>query len=128
VRTYEQLATLAKTVLRAGYPVIIDATFLQFTWREQFRQIAVSLDVPFVLLAFEADRATLSRRLHSRQSAGGDPSEAGIEVLDAQLASQQRLSPDEMAAALVVDTGKDRSIESLHGRLVETLQAMSVGD
>jgi len=127
VRTYEQLAALAGTVIKAGYPVIIDATFLQFVWREHFRQLSFSLAVPFVLLAFEADRDTLCSRLHNRQSAGDDPSEAGIDVLDAQLASQQRLLPDEMTDVLMVDAGEDCSLESLYGRLVERIQPVSTG-
>jgi aminoglycoside phosphotransferase family enzyme/predicted kinase len=125
VRTYQRLAVLARTVIAAGYPVIIDATFLQFVWREHFRQLSASMDVPFVLLDFEADRETLYERLRSRQSAGGDASEAGIEVLDAQLASQEPLMPGEMAAVLRVDASSDCSIKELHGRLVEKIQALT---
>lgn len=125
VRTYEQLAGLARTVTGAGYPVIIDATFLQFVWREHFRRLSDSIGVPFILLDFKADRETLCERLRSRQTAGGDPSEAGIEVLDAQLASQQPLMPDEMAAVLGVDSGMDIPIKDLHRRLVEKIQAMA---
>ena len=127
-RTYEQLAVLARTVIEAGYPVIIDATFLQFSRRESFRQLSVTLAVPFVLLQFEADRDTLNARLRSRQVAGGDPSEAGIEVLDAQLASRERLLPGEMAAVLSVDSGRDNSIKNLHGQLVRKIQDMAAGE
>ena len=126
-RTYQQLATLARTVIEAGYPVIIDATFLQFAQREQFRQLSVSLDVPFVLLQCEADRDTLSARIRNRQTVGGDPSEAGIEVLDAQLAARELLLPEEMAAVLSVNSGMEISIKDLHGQLVESIQAMAAG-
>jgi len=127
-RTYEQLATLARTVIEAGYPVIVDATFLQYALREQFRQLSASLDVPFVLLQCEADRDTLCTRIRSRQAAGGDPSEAGIEVLDAQLASREPLMSHEMAAVLLVDSGMDIPIKDLHGQLVERIQAMAAGE
>ena len=127
-RTYEQLAALARTVIEAGYPVIIDATFLQYALREQFRELSGSLDVPFVLLQCEADRDTLCARIRSRQAAGGDPSEAGIEVLDAQLAAREPLMPEEMAAVLGVDSGMDITIKELHGQLVERIKAMAAGD
>jgi hypothetical protein len=62
------------------------------------------------------------------QMAGGDPSEAGIEVLDAQLASREPLMPHEMAAVLLVDSGMDIPIKDLHGQLVERIQAMAAGE
>jgi aminoglycoside phosphotransferase family enzyme/predicted kinase len=125
--TYEQLATLARTVIEAGYPVIVDATFLQYALRERFRQLSTSLDVPFLLLQCEAHRDTLCARIRSRQMAGGDPSEAGIEVLDAQLASREPLMPQEMAAVLSVDAGMDIPIKDLHGQVAERLRDMAAG-
>ena len=124
-RTRERLALLAATVIEAGYPVIMDATFLQFAWREQFRRLAASLSVPFVVLHFEADKQTLCARIRSRQAGGDDPSEAGIEVLEAQLASQDRLMPDEMADVLSVEPSMDPSTGELLGQLVEKLQTMT---
>jgi aminoglycoside phosphotransferase family enzyme/predicted kinase len=124
-RTCEQLAMQARTVVEAGYPVIIDATFLQFAWREQFRQLSGALAVPFVLLHFEADKETLCARLRGRQAAGDDPSEAGIEVLEAQLASQDQLTPDEMADVLSVESSMGSSTDSLSDPLVEKIQALT---
>ena len=115
-------------VIEAGYPVIVDATFLQFAWRERFRQLSVSLAVPFVLLHFEADRDTLCSRIRARQMAGGDPSEAGIEVLDAQFASRQPLMPEEMADVLSVDSGMDIPLNDLQGQVVERIRAMTAGE
>lgn len=128
VRTYQQLAALAGTVIEAGYPVIVDATFLQFAWREQFRQLSVSLAVPFLLLHFEADRDTLCTRIRGRQMAGGDPSEAGIDVLDAQFASREPLMPEEMADVLSVDSGRDIPLNDLQGQVVERIPAMMAGE
>jgi len=102
-RTYEQLARQARAVIMAGYPAIIDATFLKFAQREQFRQLSAALSVPFVMLHFDADRDTLFARLCSRQAAASDPSEAGVEVLEAQLASQERLLSGEMNDVIGVD-------------------------
>ena len=126
-RTYEQLAVLARTVIAAGFPVIIDATFLQFARRERFRQLTVALSVPFVLLHFEADRDTLYARIRSRQAAGEDPSEAGVEVLEAQLASQELLLAGEMDAVLSVDSCRDKPADTSRALMVK-LQAIVSGD
>ena len=122
-RTYEQLALLARTVIGAGYSVIIDATFLQAARREQFRQLSSALAVPFVLLHFEADRDTLCARIQSRQAAGEDPSEAGIKVLEAQLAAQEPLMADEMADVISVKLPMDVSTD-MTGQLVEKIREM----
>lgn len=122
-RTYEQLALLARTVIGAGYSVIIDAAFLQAARREQFRQLSSALAVPFVLLHFEADRDTLCARIQSRQAAGGDPSEAGIKVLEAQLAAQEPLMADEMADVISVKLPMDVSTD-MTGQLVEKIREM----
>jgi len=123
-RTYERLVMLARTVIEAGYPVIIDATFLQFTRREQFRQLSGTLAVPFVLLHFEADRNTLCARIQGRQVAGEDPSEAGVEVLDAQLVSQEPLTPAEMSDVISVELTMDASADKLTGQFVEKIHAL----
>ena len=125
-RTYGQLALLAGTVIGAGYPVIIDATFLQAARREQFRLLSRSLAVPFVLLHFEADRDTLHARIRSRQSAGEDPSEAGIKVLEAQLVAQEPLLPDEMADVISVELSMEASTD-MTGQLVGKIRAMTTG-
>jgi aminoglycoside phosphotransferase family enzyme/predicted kinase len=122
-RTYEQLALLARTVIKAGYPVIIDATFLQAARREQFRLLSESLAVPFVLLHFEADKDTLDARIRSRQAAGEDPSEAGIEVLEDQLDVQEPLMPDEMADVISVELSMGVSTD-MTGELVEKICVM----
>ena len=122
-RTYEQLALLARTVIGAGYSVIIDATFLQAARREQFRQLSSALAVPFVLLHFEADRDTLHTRIRSRQAAAEDPSEAGIKVLEAQLAAQEPLMADEMADVISVKLPMDVSTD-MTGQLVDKIREM----
>ncbi len=40
--TYQQLGALAKTVLAAGYSVVVDATFLKREHRDHFRTLASS--------------------------------------------------------------------------------------
>ena len=45
IDTYERLEALAGGILAAGYPVIVDATFLRRSQRDGFRALATSMDV-----------------------------------------------------------------------------------
>ncbi len=121
-KTYRRLAQLAAAVIDGGYPVIVDAAFLQQAERRHFRELARDLGVPFVLLHFDADADRLHARLRQRQAAGSDASEAGIEVLAGQLQAQEPLLPEEMSGALCVDTDRV-SIERLAGQLTEKISA-----
>jgi aminoglycoside phosphotransferase family enzyme/predicted kinase len=101
-QTYAHLAVTAENILRAGFPLLIDATFLRRAQRDDFRRLAQRLDVPFLIVAFQASAAELHRRVRQRQAHGNDASEAGLEVLERQLATQETLADDE--PHLTVDT------------------------
>jgi aminoglycoside phosphotransferase family enzyme/predicted kinase len=125
VRTYERLAEVACRIIDAGYPVIVDAAFLRQAQRERFRHLAGELGVPFVLLHFEADSDTLRRRIGLRRQAGGDPSEAGLAVLEAQLESQEPLQPDERDA--VVTVHQDMPLDELARELAGIIRLPDSG-
>lgn len=95
--TYARLCALAEPVLSGGFPVILDAAFLQRWQRDQARALAARLGVPFTLLDFEVDLETLRRRVRERFAFAGDVSEANPAVLEAQLARAEPLAPDEQS-------------------------------
>ena len=103
-RTYAQLLALARTVLQAGYAVLVDATFLLQSQRAPFRALAANLQLPLVILAFDAPLAVLQQRVQQRLAQGGDASEATLEVLAAQLARREPLDAQELALAVRIDT------------------------
>jgi aminoglycoside phosphotransferase family enzyme/predicted kinase len=107
--TYDRLRELAAVVLQAGRPVILDATFLSRAQRDATRQLALTLQVPWVILDFDAEPAELRRRLRERQARGGDASEADAAVLAAQMQSADPLQADEMDAVFCCQaaTGAD---------------------
>jgi aminoglycoside phosphotransferase family enzyme/predicted kinase len=111
--TYRELARLAILVLQAGHPVIVDATFLQRAQREQFRDLAQTCEVPFIILDCTATDAELERRILERATAGRDPSEAGLDVLRAQREACEPLDAQELAHTLRVDT-QAADLEKLH--------------
>jgi len=111
--TYERLLDLAETILSAGFPVIVDATFLRWADRDCFRQMAIDRKVPFALLAFEADERTLRERIAHRIAEGRDASDANQHVLTSQLQKQEPLSNEEREAAIVIVEGLPISTDRL---------------
>ncbi len=90
-RTYQHLLKLAETALRQGYPVIVDAAFLERGRRNLFSQLAQTQGCLFLIVHCEADRATLEQRIVDRAAQGQDPSEATLAVLDRQIEQQDPL-------------------------------------
>lgn len=104
--TYGRLEALAGDILDAGYPVVVDATFLHRTWREMFRELARERRAPFVMVACAAPEATLRERVASRARAATDASEAGLAVLERQIAALEPLDADEIDSAVIVDAAE----------------------
>ncbi|MDK9703393.1 MAG: AAA family ATPase [Sulfuritalea sp.] len=96
-RTYARLRALARDLLAAGWPVIVDAAFLRREERATFRALADELGVGFGILHTEAPVDELRLRIVARS---GDASEATVGVLDRQLESFEPLSAAEQAVAV----------------------------
>jgi uncharacterized protein len=94
-KTYLHLKSLARVILRAGYSVIVDATFLKARQRAMFRELGDEINGRFGILACDAPEAVLRARIETRRVQGGDPSEATQEVLTQQLANREPLGTDE---------------------------------
>ncbi len=101
--TYEYLLALARQVIAAGYPVIIDAAFLKKRQRMMFRLLAVELNVPFFLFDLRAPVKSLRRRLTARQHSQHQASDANLEVLEHQIATAEPLTGEEAEVVIVID-------------------------
>ena len=99
--TYVRLHELARELLTAGVPVIVDAAFLKQDERDSFHQLAQELAVPFVIASLQSSPATLRARIVQRQAALNDASEADLAVLEKLEKDQQVLSPGERGYAVV---------------------------
>jgi aminoglycoside phosphotransferase family enzyme/predicted kinase len=102
--TYQHLGALAKTVLDAGYSVVVDATFLKREHRDHFRALAAETGTPFMVLECIAENSELERRILSRSASRDDASEATLDVLHAQQGSDEALAEDEVQYLLRIDT------------------------
>ena len=108
-KTFARLEALAATAVKAGFAVIVDATFLHREVRDTFRALARQLAVSFVIIDCEVAPAELRRRLVERERLQQDASEADVAVMEQQLAIDQPLSGDELACRLQADSAEDQA-------------------
>jgi len=123
-RTYVQLALHARNVAGAGFPVIIDATFLKREQRAAFRTLARELDVPFVIVHITTPHEVSRARVAARAAHGRDASEATLGVLETQIATYEPLNADELHDAIEFGAG-DHAAAGTHGlsdALIQRLQ------
>jgi len=95
-QTYLRLAALAGEIVAAGYPVVVDAAFLERWQRDLLRGTAAGLHVPFAILNCPAPEPVLRARVRQRLEDGHDASEATIDVLEHQLATAEPLAAEEL--------------------------------
>jgi len=95
-RTYTHLREQAKSLLQAGWSVVVDAAFLKRADRDAFSSLAQQMGAVFSILAPQANPEELRQRILARSAAGHDASEATLAVLAQQMQSIEPLEPDEM--------------------------------
>jgi aminoglycoside phosphotransferase family enzyme/predicted kinase len=114
--TYERLAALADALLPTGLPVIVDATCLHAADRSPFLRLARERNAHGVLLWCDAPIHVLRERIAKRAAAGGDASEATLEVLAHQLESLEPPEPD--AVTVFCDSSEAERIAEACGEVV----------
>ncbi len=102
--TYQALAASAAHALDGGYPVCVDATFLQQAQRAGFYRLARQRKAVFIILHCSATPRQLRQRILARARQGGDPSEADLDVLAVQQRGCQALTEAELRHTLHVDS------------------------
>ena len=97
---YERLAEHARNLLAIGWPVIVDAAFLDAAQRLRFAALAADAGVDFVVLDVAAPEPVLRVRIAARAAADVDASDADLSVLDGQLAAYRPIGDDERTRTL----------------------------
>jgi aminoglycoside phosphotransferase family enzyme/predicted kinase len=110
-RTYAHLLECAESCLEGGMNTIVDAAFLKKEDRRLFRELAARRGAAFIILSCQADSTTLTERVRERAQARVDPSDAGVNVLDHQLTSQERLGAEEQLQVIEVETAQSLACE-----------------
>src|SRR5204862_7386332 len=103
---YGRILRTAETLLADGYTVLVDATFLKQSHRQQFDNLANRLSIPALILSCEAPQPVLEERVQRRQSERRDPSDPTLEFLRSQLSTAEPLSDAARSNSLVGDTSK----------------------
>jgi len=80
-RTYDTLFALARTALRAGWPVVLDAAFLRRSEREAAAALARERHVPWRIVHCEAPPDVLRERLRTRRGDASEADEGTLAVL-----------------------------------------------
>ncbi|WP_341304820.1 AAA family ATPase [Pseudomonas sp. TMP25] len=122
--TYQRLHQLAEAALRAGFPVVIDATYLKHTQRDAASQVAEACGAPFLILDCNAPDDVIASWLDQRQAVSTDPSDATMEVVRAQQASRESLSEDERLQSRRVETHQSASMDSLIASIRQRLPGL----
>jgi aminoglycoside phosphotransferase family enzyme/predicted kinase len=113
-RTYAHLLQLAEAILTAGFPVIVDAAFLDAARRTAFAQLAQQMKLPFVILQCMASTSSLRERICQRQH---DASDADLAILEHQLSQVKPLSSSESSYTIAIDTEQDLDLPQLVKRI-----------
>ncbi len=85
-QVYERLNRRAAAALAAPWPVVVDAVFAKAEERAAIEQVARQAGVPFIGLWLDAPEELLRQRVAARATARSDASDAGVAVLQKQLA------------------------------------------
>ena len=112
-RTYERLVSLARSILIAGYPVIVDSAALRREERESLYDVAESLGLPALLVSCEARESTLRARIRERARQRNEVSEATEAVLEHQLAWAESIAESEKPHAVHINTENPDSLDML---------------
>jgi hypothetical protein len=117
--TYDRLLDLASAMLKAGYPVVVDATFLSVAQRQPFIRLAHEGQFPFVILDVWAPEKVLAQRIEGRAKQRIDASDATVEVMERQKATEEPLTEAERAYAIRMDSTDSQSVQSTMRDLIE---------
>jgi aminoglycoside phosphotransferase family enzyme/predicted kinase len=123
-RTFDQLATLARTIVEAGFGVIVDATFLRLAERQRFAELARALNAPFRILEITASETVMRERIERRNHLGKDASEADTSVLARQLEWREPLTAEERKLALTVANERGADLGKIRSELDSLIKGM----
>ncbi|EAR59858.1 AAA family ATPase [Neptuniibacter caesariensis] len=120
--TFNLLHDTSADLLRNGYSVIVDATFIRQRTRQSYIELAEQLNIPIRIISCTCEQKLIEARLKRRESEGNDASDADIRVMRDQIQHQQPLTEEEQTMAIHIDTDDDDAIS----RLLEQLRVQEV--
>ncbi|WP_129125721.1 bifunctional aminoglycoside phosphotransferase/ATP-binding protein [Geomonas oryzae] len=113
--TYDALLKEAERSLSRGEGMVVDATFRRIADRERFRELALRLGVPFLLVETRCSEEVARRRLEARNGDAAEVSDARWEhyrQLEAEFEAPRPGEAIVVDSALPVGQGVDLVIEA----------------
>ncbi|ALM54420.1 AAA family ATPase [Halomonas huangheensis] len=123
-KTYQRLATCAGILLDAGFMVCIDGTFLEHGQRDQLRLQAEARGLPVLLVSFEADEATLRRRISKRALRNDKDESMSLAVLAAQQDAFEDFTDEERLHLVRIDSTAENAAETLASMIEEHIRVL----
>ena len=112
-RTYQRLFELTELIVKAGYPIIVDATFLKKSQRDVFHEFAKTLQIPFVILQTSAPAEKLRHWIADRQKDDQEYSEAVLEILERQLKTIEPITETELQHTMTFKTAEEAAFKDV---------------
>lgn len=122
VQTYQMLEANARSMLQAGFNVIVDASFLDRERRQIFENLAREMGTGYLVLDVKAPTRLLRHRIARRQAEGGDPSEASLKVLERQMSQASELPREELPNVMGVTSSNNLDVDLLAGNIRQRLR------
>ena len=122
IRTYEHIQDLARTLLQAGFFVVIDAAFLRKDQRVLFRELAKEQVCPCFIVDVCAPTSVLSKRIEKRSREGRDVSDATVEIMKLQKETEDIFTQEELPHVIGVDSTSLPEIKSAVKKLKEMVK------
>jgi uncharacterized protein len=112
-KTYDRLLELGVKLAQAGYAVILDAKYDRQAWRQPVVAQAQEQNILLQILHCTAPMTVLRDRLNQRQ---GDISDAGVALINSQMAQAESFTPAEQAYVTTIDTTQADWIDVIDAR------------
>jgi aminoglycoside phosphotransferase family enzyme/predicted kinase len=122
--TYQRLHEIAAVILHAGFPVVVDATYLKHDQRDSAAKVAEATGAPFLILDCNAPQAVIESWLQQRQAEKSDPSDATLAVIEAQQASREALTPAEILCSKRVQTNESGTLDTVVEQIRQRLPGL----
>ncbi|MNC68055.1 hypothetical protein D3C75_1186050 [compost metagenome] len=103
---------------------MIDATYLKHDQRNSAAKVAEATGAPFLILDCNAPQAVIESWLALRQADKADPSDATLEVIAAQQATREALTPAEILCSKRVQTNESGTLDTVVAQIRQRLPGL----
>jgi aminoglycoside phosphotransferase family enzyme/predicted kinase len=121
-QTYDKMTDISDCLLKEGFFVILDATFLLEKQRSDVIETARKNGVPLMILHCSVTEEELRKRINQRKIEGMDPSEADLEVLAWQKGIFEPFSRNELPYVMEIDTALPLNIPGIMAEIKRVIR------